>query len=150
MKKKKAKNILIGSDHAGFEMKELLKEFLLSQGYNVKDEGTHSEESTDYPDYAHLVAKDIINKEGDLGVLLCGSANGVSMAANKHRGVRAAIAWNAELATLARTHNDANVLSIPARYISNAEAKEILMAFLEADFEGGRHSRRVDKIDLKK
>jgi ribose 5-phosphate isomerase B len=141
------KNILIGSDHAGFELKELLKTYLNELGYDVKDEGTYSTDRADYPDYAHRLAEDIINKEAELGVLLCGSANGVSMAANKHRGVRSAIAWNAELATLARTHNDANVLSLPARYITVKEAKEILVAFLDASFEGGRHAGRVNKID---
>ena len=145
----KKKSILIGSDHAGFEMKEVLKEYLSALGYTVKDEGTYSTDRTDYPDYAHRLAEDLLNKEAEIGVLLCGSANGVSMAANKHRGVRSAIAWNAELAQLARTHNDANVLSLPARYISMKEAKEILDAFLQAEFEGGRHEARVKKIDKK-
>lgn len=145
----KKKSILIGSDHAGFEMKEVLKEYLSALGYTVKDEGTYSSDRTDYPDYAHRLAEDLLNKEAEIGVLLCGSANGVSMAANKHRGVRSAIAWNAELAQLARTHNDANVLSLPARYISMKEAKEILDAFLQAEFEGGRHEARVKKIDKK-
>ena len=145
----KKKSILIGSDHAGFEMKEVLKEYLSALGYTVKDEGTYNSDRTDYPDYAHRLAEDLLNKEAEIGVFLCGSANGVSMAANKHRGVRSAIAWNAELAQLARTHNDANVLSLPARYISMKEAKEILDAFLQAEFEGGRHEARVKKIDKK-
>ncbi|NND94441.1 MAG: ribose 5-phosphate isomerase B [Flavobacteriales bacterium] len=140
-------SILIGSDHAGFRLKEALKDKLINKGWTVIDKGTFSEESTDYPDYAHALAKDIQGKEGGLGVLICGSANGVSMAANKHEGVRAAIAWNSELAELARTHNDANVLSLPARFVTEEEAEEILAAFLKAEFEGGRHKRRVDKID---
>ena len=138
--------LVIGSDHAGFELKEHLKEVLLEKGYEVDDKGTYSLESTDYPDYAHALAQEIEEHKDLLGVLICGSANGVNMAANKHAGVRAAIAWKAELATLARTHNDANVLSLPARFISKEEAEEILTAFLEAEFEGGRHARRVDKI----
>jgi ribose 5-phosphate isomerase B len=141
------KSILIGSDHAGFELKEILKAYLKELGYEVKDEGTHSTDRADYPDYAHRLAEGIINNEAEFGVLLCGSANGVSMAANKHKGVRSAIAWNAELATLARAHNDANVLSLPARYITVKEAKEILNAFLDATFDGGRHAERVNKIN---
>lgn len=141
------KHILIASDHAGYELKEQLKEKLQSIGYEILDKGTYSNESTDYPDYAHALAQALKEGEAARGVLICGSANGVSMAANKHEGVRAAIAWNPELASLARQHNDANVLSLPARYISSEEAEMILEAFLEEEFEGGRHARRVGKID---
>jgi ribose 5-phosphate isomerase B len=139
--------LVIGSDHAGYELKEHLKELLSEKGFEVIDKGTSSIESTDYPDYAHAVAKEIEEQHGLLGVLICGSANGVNMAANKHAGVRAAIAWEPEIAALARTHNNANVLSLPARFITTEKAEDILDAFLEADFEGGRHARRVDKID---
>ncbi len=142
-------SIVIGSDHAGFELKEHLKTLLEKSGYVVIDKGTHSKESTDYPDHAHALANAIESKEENFGVLICGSANGVSMAANKHAGVRSAIAWTPELARLARTHNDANVLSLPARFITMEEAESILEAFLSAEFEGGRHARRVNKIDKK-
>jgi ribose 5-phosphate isomerase B len=143
------KRILIGSDHAGFELKEELKRKLVDWGYEVLDKGTYSNERADYPDYAHKVAEEVHNHTAPLGVLICGSANGVNMAANKHEGVRAAIAWTAELATLARTHNDANILSLPARFISEELAEEILKSFLDSSFEGGRHENRVMKIDLK-
>lgn len=142
-------SIIIGSDHAGFELKEYIKVIVENLGYQVSDKGTYSDESTDYPDYAHALANEIEQDKNSLGVLICGSANGVSMAANKHAGVRSAIAWTPELAHLARTHNDANVLSLPARFISLEEAEEILKAFLSATFEGGRHARRVNKIDNK-
>jgi ribose 5-phosphate isomerase B len=143
------KRILIGSDHAGFELKEKLKRKLIDWGYEILDEGTYSSDRADYPDYAHKVAEEVHNHTAPLGVLICGSGNGVNMAANKHEGVRAAIAWTPELATLARTHNDANVLSLPARFITEDMAEDILKSFLEANFEGGRHENRVMKIDLK-
>ena len=139
--------VIIGSDHAGYELKEHLKNKLIGRGLGVIDKGTYSSESTDYPDYAHSVARGLGQKEGELGVLICGSANGVSMAANKHEGIRAAIAWNEEIALLARTHNDANILSLPARFVTQDEAEKILFAFIEGGFEGGRHKRRVDKIN---
>lgn len=139
------KTITIGSDHAGFAMKEAVKTLLHERGYECVDEGTYSEESTDYPDYAHQVASRV-EKEGGLGVLVCGSANGVAMAANKHANIRAAICWKAEIASLAREHNDANICCLPARFISEKEMEAILDAFLNADFEGGRHARRVGKI----
>jgi ribose 5-phosphate isomerase B len=142
------KRILIGADHAGFGLKEDLKKTLEQWGYQVLDEGTFSDERADYPDYAHKVAEEVHNHTAPLGILICGSANGVNMAANKHEGVRAAIAWTPELATLARTHNDANILSLPARFISEEMAVDILKAFLDASFEGGRHEKRVNKIDL--
>lgn len=138
--------ILIAADHAGFSLKEVLKRHLDKLGHTVTDYGTHSDDSTDYPDYVHPLAKALAAGEGRLGVAVCGSANGVSMTANKHPHVRAAIAWQPELATLAREHNDANVLCLPARFVSEAQAQEILEAFLTARFEGGRHARRVAKI----
>lgn len=138
--------IAIGADHAGFEYKELLKTWLEKNGYTTKDFGTYSTDSTDYPDFAHPVAEAVEKKEFDLGLLLCGSANGVAITANKHQGIRAAICWNEELAALARQHNNANVLCIPARYVSTELAEKILDRFLHASFEGGRHERRVSKI----
>ena len=138
--------IAIGADHAGFEFKELLKKWLEKNGYAVKDFGTHSGESADYPDFAHLVASAVEKKEYDLGLLTCGSANGVAMTANKHQGVRAAICWNEDLAAVARQHNDANILCVPARHIPIELAEKILDRFLHSSFEGGRHARRVNKI----
>ena len=137
-------SIAIGADHAGVEYKQLLTDFL--QEYQIKDFGTHSADSVDYPDFAHPVASAVENKEFDLGILICGSANGVAITANKHQGIRAAICWSEELAKLARQHNNANILCIPARYVSVDEAKKITDAFINTDFEGGRHANRVDKI----
>lgn len=138
--------IAIGCDHAGFDLKERIKTILQSHGHEVKDFGTYSAESTDYPDFAHPVANAVEKSEYDLGVLICGSANGVAMTANKHQGIRAAICWNEELASLARQHNDANILCLPARFIDETLADKILDRFLNSSFEGGRHGRRVDKI----
>ncbi len=138
--------VAIGSDHAGFEYKEALKTWLSQNGFTVKDFGTHSAESADYPDFAHPVAEAVEKKEFDLGLLLCGSANGVAITANKHQGIRAAICWNEELAALARQHNNANIVCIPARYVSYEQAVKILDTFLQTAFEGGRHERRVSKI----
>ena len=134
----------IGCDHAGFS----LKEFLKSNFNEIEwlDKGCYSTDSVDYPDFAHAVATSIESGETSMGILICGSGNGISMAANKHAGIRAAIAWKPELAALGRQHNDANVLSLPARFISELEAVEIVKAFLDARFEGGRHQARVDKI----
>ncbi|MES3019806.1 MAG: ribose 5-phosphate isomerase B [Bacteroidota bacterium] len=140
----KSLSIAIGGDHAGFEYKKVLIEFL--NEYSVKDFGTYSDESVDYPDFAHPVASAVENSEFDLGILICGSANGVAITANKHQGVRAAICWNGELAELARSHNNANVLCIPARFVSTELAKEITFKFLNSAFEGGRHANRVNKI----
>lgn len=139
----------IASDHAGYELKEYLKPILEDMGYDVRDYGTHSSESMDYPDVAHPLATDIENNNLSFGVAICGSGNGISMTLNKHQGVRAALCWTAELAALARKHNDANVLSLPARFISKDQAADILRAYIKADFEGGRHQRRVDKIPCK-
>ncbi len=138
--------IAIGADHAGFEYKELLKKWLEKNGYSVKDFGTYTTESADYPDFAHPVASSVEKNEFDLGVLVCGSANGVAITANKHQGVRAALCWNEELASLARQHNDANVLCLPSRFVDVALAEKILDRFLHSSFEGGRHERRVNKI----
>ncbi|GIL22912.1 MAG: ribose 5-phosphate isomerase B [Bacteroidota bacterium] len=138
--------LAIGADHAGFDYKEKLIATLRSQGHEVEDFGTHSADSVDYPDFAHPVAGSVESKKSELGILICGSANGVAITANKHQGIRAAICWLPELAALARQHNNANVVCIPARFISEADATTIVNTFLTTAFEGGRHSRRVEKI----
>ena len=142
------KAIAIGSDHAGFELKENLKEFIQSKGIEVIDKGCFSLERADYPDYAHKVAIDVINNEGNIGVLICGSGNGIAMSANKHKGIRAAICWKEEIASLARQHNDANILVLPARFIDEISARNCLDIFLNTKFEEGRHTLRVSKIDI--
>ncbi|HEY1047100.1 MAG TPA: ribose 5-phosphate isomerase B [Bacteroidia bacterium] len=139
--------IQIGSDHAGFELKAKVIAFLESSGYQVQDFGTYSLDSMDYPDVAHPVALAVLNDENSLGILICGSGNGVCLTANKHNGIRAALCWLPELGALARQHNNANVLCLPARFISEDTALEIVKAYLSAEFEGGRHQKRVDKID---
>ncbi len=139
-------NIAIGSDHAGFEYKELLKKHLEKNGHQIKDFGTYSLDSVDYPDFAHPVASAVEKKEFELGVLICGSANGVAITANKRQGIRAAICWMEEIASLARQHNNANVLCIPARFVSSDQAEKITDKFLATPFEGGRHETRVNKI----
>jgi len=136
--------IAIGADHAGFEYKEILKDFL--QTYEVKDFGPYSADSVDYPDFAHPVASAVESGEFTYGILLCGSANGVAITANKHQGIRAGLCWENEVASLVRQHNNANVLCIPARFVSADEAKEITETFLTTAFEGGRHQNRVEKI----
>ena len=138
--------LYLGSDHAGFELKEEVYDYLKEEGFKVKDLGTKSSDSTDYPEYAHKVAEAVAKDEDSLGILICGSANGVCMTANKHSDIRAAIAWEEEIAKLARQHNNANILCLPARFVSSKIAKKILDAYLGAEFEGGRHQRRVDKI----
>jgi ribose 5-phosphate isomerase B len=138
--------IAIGSDHAGVEYKALLKQWLEKTGYTVKDFGTYSLDSVDYPDFAHPVAEGVEKAQYDIGVLLCGSANGVAITANKHQGIRAALCWTEEVAALARQHNNANIVCIPARFVSYDQAEKILDRFLNTSFEGGRHERRVDKI----
>lgn len=140
------KKIGIGGDHAGFEYKTKLVEVLKNQGYDVKDYGPHSEESVDYADFIHPLADGVESGEFDFGVAICGSGNGVCMTANKHAGVRAALVWNDDLAVLARSHNDANVVCIPARFVDYELAEKMVSTFLNTDFEGGRHQRRVDKI----
>ena len=139
--------IAIGCDHAAFSLKEKLKPYLVSKGYEVKDFGCYSEERADYPDFAHPVANGVESKEFDFGLLMCGSGNGISMAANKHKGIRSALCLSAEIAELARQHNDANILTLPARYISVEEAQNCVDAFLSEQFEGGRHADRIKKID---
>ncbi|GGI22605.1 ribose 5-phosphate isomerase B [Pedobacter mendelii] len=136
--------IAIGSDHAGFEYKEMLKTFL--SDYEVKDFGTYSPDAVDYPDFAHPVATAVESGDFNYGILICGSANGVAITANKHQHIRAGLCWVIEVASLVRKHNDANVLCIPARFVSEEEAKEITTTFLNTEFEGGRHQNRVDKI----
>ncbi len=134
------------ADHAGFEYKEIIKTHLISLGYQVEDFGTHSLDSVDYPDYIHPVAKKIESKEIDMGIIICGSGNGVNITANKHQGVRSALCWMPEIAALAKQHNDANCIALPARFVSQETAIEIVDAYLKATFEGGRHQKRVDKI----
>lgn len=138
--------IAVGSDHAGYRMKEKVKDFLASEGYESEDFGTNSESSTDYPDYAHAVALAVARKDFRLGILLCGSGNGVNMTANKHADIRSALCWTPEIARLARLHNDANILALPARFISEEEMYKIVSIFLSTSFEGGRHCARVEKI----
>jgi len=138
--------IVLGADHAGFEWKESIKHWLVDQGYAVLDKGAFSTESVDYPDYIHPVAKAIETGDAKLGIVFCGSGNGVAMTANKHAHIRAAIAWKPDLAALARQHNDANVLAIPARFVTVEMALEMVKTFLNTEFEGGRHQNRVNKI----
>ena len=141
-------NIIISNDHAGVELKNNVKKFLEAKGYSLKDVGNNDGESVDYPDIIHPLAKEISENKDDKGIIMCGSGNGVSMVANKYKGVRAGLCWSKEIAELIRKHNNANVLSLPARFISIEEALEIVKVFLETDFEeGGRHERRVGKID---
>ena len=137
--------ITIGCDHAGVEYKSKIVEFLEKEGYQVLDVGTHGKESVDYPDFAHLVAEEVL-AGADFGILICGSGNGVSMAANKHKGIRAALCWSEEITKLARQHNNANIISIPARFMSLETTTQIIKTFLTEPFEGGRHQRRVEKI----
>ena len=139
--------IPIAADHAGFEMKEVLERELRDLGYDVEDLGTHDTASTDYPDYAHALAAKVERGEVQRGVLLCGTGLGMGYAANRHHGVRAAVVWSPEVAKLSREHNDANVLVLPARCIGEDTAKQILRTWLDTPFEGGRHQRRVDKIE---
>lgn len=138
--------IIIGADHAGFELKEKLKQYLSKKGYDITDEGTHSPDSVDYPDFAHPVAAKVEKDPFNMGILICGSANGVAITANKHAGIRAAICWNDEIAKLARLHNDANIICIPARFVSGQIAESMTAIFLSTVFEGGRHLKRVEKI----
>ena len=143
----KKKSIAIGGDHAGFSYKIALVQFLEAAGYAVRDFGTDTADSVDYPDFAHPVSVAVEQGKAEKGILVCGSANGVAITANKHSGIRAAICWQEELASLARRHNDANIVCIPARFIDIELAKTIVNTFLITDFEGGRHANRVDKIN---
>ncbi len=142
----KALPIAIGADHAGYEYKEVLKNRLAAQGWTVDDKGTYSLDSVDYPDFAHPVATMVEEGKAATGILVCGSGNGVAMTANKHAGIRAALCWNEEIVSLARQHNNANVLCLPARFISIEKAEAMVNVFLTTAFEGGRHERRVEKI----
>ncbi len=144
-------NMKVGmaSDHAGFELKAALKEYLSAKGYEVLDYGTDSGESVDYPDFAHPLADAVEKGNVSFGIAICGTGNGICMTANKHQGVRGALCWIPEIAALAKQHNNANVLAMPARFISVEQAKEILDAYMNASFEGGRHQRRIDKIAVK-
>ena len=144
------KKIGIACDHAAYELKEFLVGYLSSKGFEVKDFGTHSEESCDYPDFAHALGEAIDNSDLERGVALCGSGEGISMTLNKHQSVRAALCWIPEIAKLSRQHNNSNVLCMPARFISNDEALEMLNIWLETEFEGGRHQRRLDKMPIQK
>lgn len=138
----------IACDHAGFELKEHLKTVFGAQGFRFQDFGTHSADSVDYPDFAHALAKEIENGNLSRGILVCGSGVGVSITANKHPHVRCALCWKTDIAKLCRQHNDANVVALPARFLDKGEAEDIVNAFLSTAFEGGRHQKRVDKIDL--
>lgn len=140
------KKIAMASDHAGVALKAQLKEYLAEKGYDILDFGTDSEESCDYPDFAHPAAKAVEDGVADFGVAMCGTGNGIQMTLNKHQGIRAALCWRPEIAELAKQHNDANILVLPARFVTYDEALAILNAYLDADFEGGRHQRRIDKI----
>ncbi len=140
------KKIALGGDHAGYDYKKLIISKLQTAGYEVQDFGAFSTDSVDYPDFAHPVASAVESGAADLGILVCGSGNGVSITANKHQGIRAALCWTPEIAALARQHNNANIISIPSRFVSEAEAWQIVGTFLKTEFEGGRHQNRVEKI----
>src|SRR5438094_8995678 len=142
----KSKPVAIGSDHAGFDYKEALISFLEGKGISYHDFGTDSKDSVDYPDFAHPVARAVESGEASFGILICGSANGVAITANKHQGIRAAVCWEEEVAQLARQHNDANIICIPARFVSHNEAQHMVELFLDIPFEGGRHQNRVGII----
>ena len=141
--------ISIGNDHAGTDYKFEIVKFLESKGITVTNYGTDSIKSTDYPDFIHPVAEDVENNKVDFGIIICGSGNGANMTANKHKGVRSALCWTKEIVALARAHNNANILSIPARYTSLPQVIEMVQTFLKTEFEGGRHERRIEKIDIK-
>lgn len=144
----KGKPIGLASDHAGFECKQTIIQWLKEKGFPLKDFGNHSRESCDYPDFAHPLAVAVERGECAVGIAVCGTGNGISMTLNKHQGIRAALCWNKEIAVMARAHNDANILSLPGRYLTAEEAEEIVETFLNTPFEGGRHQRRIDKIPL--
>ncbi len=141
-------NIAIGADHAGFSLKEEIKKYLgKTNAHHLIDKGTYSDDSVDYPDFAHPVAESVAGKECDAGILICGSANGVAITANKHKGIRAAVCWTEEIASLARKHNNANIICIPSRFVSKELAKKMTGIFLTEPFEKGRHEKRVEKIN---
>ena len=138
--------ISIGNDHAGPEYKQAVVAYLTAQGHQVINHGTDNNDSVDYPDFGHPVAMDVTQQKADFGVVICGSGNGIAMTVNKHQAIRAALCWNKEIAALSRQHNDANVISIPARFTSVVQAVEMVATFLQTPFEGGRHAKRVEKI----
>jgi ribose 5-phosphate isomerase B len=140
--------IAIGNDHAGTAYKNAILEALENQGFSTVNYGTNDEKSVDYPDFVHPVAQSVANNKSNFGILICGSGNGVSMTANKYPNVRAALCWNTEIAQLARSHNNANILSLPARFTNIKESLDIVKTFLSTEFEGGRHERRVEKINI--
>jgi len=144
------KTIVMAADHAGYQMKEYIKKQLVQEGYSPVDYGTDSDESVDYPDFAHKVGEAIESGTYSRGLVFCGSGNGVNMTVNKHKGVRSALCWNEEIARLARAHNNANVCALPARFIPAQDAWRIVKMFLSSEFEGGRHEKRVDKIEIQK
>jgi ribose 5-phosphate isomerase B len=141
-------NIAVASDHAGFDLKQHIKKYLESEGHIITDFGALSSSSSDYPDFAHPLALAIESKKFDFGISMCGSGNGINIAANKHQGIRSALCWEVEIAALARAHNDANICALPARFISTEKAVQIVQTFLSTSFEGGRHQRRIDKIPI--
>ena len=141
-----SKLVPIGCDHAGYELKEAIKQHLIQKGYTVQDVGTYNSDSIDYPDYGHPVAE-LVEKHHDvLGIVICGSGNGINMTVNKHQGIRSALCWNKEIAELARKHNNANIIALPARFISVADGIEMVDTFFNTEFEGVRHQKRIDKI----
>ena len=144
------KNLAIASDHAGYRMKLSIIKYLEGKGYEVKDFGTDSTDAVNYPDFGHPLAEAVESGRFDLGISLCGSGNGINMVTNKHQGIRGALCWNKEISTMARLHNDANICSLPARYLDLETAREIVDAFLETDYEGGRHNIRISHIPIQK
>ena len=139
--------IAIGNDHAGVEVKRKIENHLTQKGYTVINKGSDGKESVDYPDFIHPVSIEVKEKKAQVGIIICGSGNGAAMTANKHKGIRAAICWSKEIAVLARQHNDANIISIPSRFLSEEEIINIIEVFIKTSFEGGRHKRRIGKID---
>lgn len=140
--------IAIGSDHAGFDLKTELIKYLGAKGNQLVDKGCYSADRADYPDHGHAVANSVVSKECNFGIVICGSGNGINMSVNKHKGIRSALCWNAEVAALAKQHNDANVIALPARYLTIEQAITCVEAFMNATFEGGRHQGRIEKIDI--
>lgn len=147
MKKLEGKTIALACDHAGFDKKQVIIKYFGEKGIQYKDFGCYSADSCDYPDFAHAIGKAIENGDYEIGITFCGSGQGISITANKHNNVRSAICWNAEIGALAKQHNDANICSIPARYVTEEETIAIVEAYLNAEFEGGRHARRIKKIE---
>lgn len=140
--------IAIGSDHAGFELKGEIIGYLGSKGYQVNDKGCYSAERADYPDHGHAVAESVLSKESDFGIVICGSGNGINMSVNKHKSIRGALCWNPEVAALAKQHNNANIIALPARFINYNDAVKCIDAYINASFEGGRHQQRIEKIEI--